>query len=161
MLLQTLAVLSAIAIAQHAYYWTALPEQVATHFGPNGHPDSWMNRTAATCMMLGLQVLMPWSLVAITYLLRFLPASLINVPNREYWLHPDRKLASLIKINRFLTAMACSMSMFIMAINHLTFKANLVAAPLNMTAFLLVLTLFLISTGILTLGLWRRFQIAR
>ncbi len=161
LLYKILAVLSLVAIAQNAIYWTQLPEQVATHFGVNGQPDAWMSRNAATAVMVVLQLVMPWFFVGIGYILKFTPISLISVPHREYWFDAERKDASLVKMQRFLTAFAGCMSLFIMAINHLTFKANLNGGGLNMTAFGLVLVMFLSGVGIMVINLLRRFQLPR
>ena len=159
LLVRTLIVLTVAAIPQNGYYWTLLPEKVATHFGPNGQPDDWMSKSAATLLMLGLQLIMPWFFVGIGRGLKYMPASLINVPHREYWFAEERRPESLVKMQRFLLAFACIQSMFFMSINHLTFKANITGAPLNMTAFGLVLALFLVAVAVLVVGLFRRFRL--
>lgn len=154
-----LGILSLAAAGQNAYYWTKLPERVATHFGAQGDPDGWMDRNSATMLMLVVQLVIPWFIVGIAYATKYMPASLINIPNREYWLAPERRVLSLFFMQRFVTAIACVMSMFMMAVNHLTFRANMAATSLNMQAFVLVMALFLISVGVLVVAMWRRFRL--
>ncbi len=153
-----LAVLSLLACAQNGYYWTQLPDRVATHFGINGQPDDWMSKGSATLLMLAVQIAIPWFLVGIGFAIRYIPAPLINIPHREYWLHPDRRLQSIAFVQRFVTAIACIMSLFTMSINHLTFRANMAATSLNMQAFALVMGLFFVGVAVLVISMLRRFR---
>ncbi len=84
---------------------------------------------------------------------------MISIPNREYWLHPDRRVASLAFVQRFITTIACVMSLFMMSINHLTFRANMTATSLNMQAFGLVMLLFFVGVGVVVVAMLRRFQV--
>ncbi len=161
LMLFALALLSLVAIGQNAFYWTELPEQVATHFNAAGEPDSWMDKTSATVMLIALQLGLPWMLVGIGRMTRMLPASLINIPNREYWLSDDRREASLAFVQQFVLAVAVTASLFIMVINHLTFVANIRGESLNLPAFVLLLVLYLAGIALMIFGLRKRFRVAR
>ena len=156
-----LGILSLLAIVQNAIYWTKLPERVATHFGANGQPNDWMDRTSGTVLMLVVQVAVPWLIVGLAYLTKYLPASLINIPHREYWLAPERRATSLFYVQRLVIAIACVMSMFMMSINHLIFRANMAATSLNMTAFTVVMVLYLSGMAVLVVAMWRRFRVPK
>lgn len=158
-MLIALAVLSLLAIGQNAWYWTQLPERVAIHFGANGQPNSWMDRTGATMLMLVIQLVFPWFLVGIGRLTRSIPASLINIPNREYWLEGDRREHSLAFVQHFVTVIAVATSLFMIAINHLTFVANMRAQSLNLQAMLMLLVLYLIGVMLMIVAMFKRFRI--
>lgn len=156
-----LAVLSLAAVGQNFWYWTQLPDRVATHFGINGQPDSWMYRTSATLLMLGVQLGLPSLLVGVGRLISIMPASLINIPNREYWFAAERRELSLAFMQHFLVVVGITTSLFMMAINHLTFVANTRGGSLNLQAFGIVLVLYLIGIVLLISALWRRFRITK
>lgn len=156
-----LAALSVAAVAQNAWYWMLLPDRVATHFDIQGNPDSWMNKTSATVVMLAVQVGLPWLLVGVAQLTRYLPAALINIPRREYWLHTDRRAASLTYIRYWISWVSITASLFMMAISHLTYLANIRGLPLNVHAFTTLLVLYLVGILLLVAALLRRFRTIR
>lgn len=158
-MLLTLGALSLAAIGQNVYYWTQLPERVATHFGADGQPNAWMDRTSATFLMLTVQLGLPWFLVGIGRLTRSIPAALVNIPNREYWLKGDRRDASLAFVQHFVTVIAVASSLFMIAINHLTFVANMRSEGLNLQAMILLLVLYLIGVAVMVASMWKRFRI--
>lgn len=151
-----LAVLSGLSIVQHAWYWPQLPETVASHFGPNGQPDGWMSRASATTMMCGVQIGLPLFLVTIGALTGRLPNHMINMPHRDYWLHPDRRDQSLAWMSRMLQWIALFSFAFLAFLAHLTFLANTRGGALDMTSFLSALALYLAAVLIIAgRSLWR------
>ena len=138
-----LAVLTVLSAAQHAWYWSQLPDRVATHWGIDGQPNDWMTRTGATVTLCGLQIAVPWFLVAVTSLASRLPHSMINIPNREYWLHPDRSSETLAWMNRMLGWIAVLTSILMINLGHMAFIANKTGAELNMVAFAATLGAYL------------------
>lgn len=156
-----LLILWFLALAQNAWYWQNLPERVATHFNAAGKPDGWMGRDAATMMMIGLQTLMPLLFVAIAYMLYFIPPSMINIPHREFWLHPDRRQASISFVARSTAAFSLGLSLFLLGMNHLTFLANTRHGVLNPLGFWALLGTFLAFSGAWTAWLVMRFRIPK
>ena len=71
-----------------------LPPRVATHFNASGHADGWMSRTSILKFTLGFGFGLPAFLVTLFGLLRYLPNSMINIPDRDYWLAPERRDAT-------------------------------------------------------------------
>ena len=67
-----------------------LPERLATHFGAGGQPNGWMSRSGYTTFISLFGVALPLFVIVICFLCRFLPAWTVNIPNREYWLSPER-----------------------------------------------------------------------
>ena len=133
--LAILVVLTIVSAVQHAWYWHQLPDRVATHWGIDGQPNDWMTRTGATLTLCGFQIGMPLFLVAVTSLASRLPDSMMNIPNREYWLHPERRFATLEWMNRMMAWIAVLTSLFMIGIGHLTFIANKTGGGLHVGFF--------------------------
>lgn len=153
--------LTAGSIVQNAYYWNHLPERVATHFDAQGEPDAWMNRTAATAMMLGFQLGIPLFVLMMAWLASSLPGSMINIPHREYWLAPERSESTLRYMRDSMAWIAVLTSIFMMSINHLTFMANRDATRLPPGPFLTLLIAFLVAVFALVGCMVRHFRIPR
>ena len=69
---------------------TGLPPLVASHFGLGGQADGFMSRDGYLTYMLIGTVAIPFLIVIPQRLVSAIPPRLINVPNREYWLAPER-----------------------------------------------------------------------
>jgi len=65
---------------------------IATHFNFAGNPDYWMTQSHSTLVWLLVGCGFPLFFMAIGYLVRFRSISLrtFNIPNRAYWLAPER-----------------------------------------------------------------------
>ena len=65
---------------------------VATHFNFAGNPDYWMTQSHSTLVWLLAGCGFPLFFIAIGYSVRFQSISkhTLNIPNREYWLAPER-----------------------------------------------------------------------
>lgn len=131
-----LILVALFAVAQQAYYWPNLPDQVASHFGANGEPDGFMAKRSFVILMLALNLGMPLFLVAIGGTLRFFPNSMINIPHKDYWLHPDRRDATLSDTHLVLIWIGVATGVFLLGLSHLTYLANLQGGPLSMPMFL-------------------------
>jgi len=140
-----LAGLMLLGVVQHAWYWPQLPERVATHFGIDGKPNDWMSRSASTIVFLALQLGVPVFMLAMTSLAARMPVSMVNIPNREYWLHPERRGTTMAHMSLMMTWIAVFTSLFMTAIGHLTFMANKTGEALNLPLFLSGLITFLIA----------------
>lgn len=150
-----------LAVAQNVWYWGQLPDRVATHFNLQGVPDDWMSKTNATIVMSAFQVGMPFFLIAVTLLASRLPASMVNIPHREYWLHPDRHASTMFYVQSFMNWIAVCFSLFAMAINHLVFKANRDGSRLDSVWFGSLLTVFLVTIFVWVAMLYYHFRLPR
>ena len=140
-----LAGLMLLGVVQHAWYWPQLPERVATHFGIDGKPNDWMSRSTSTIVFLALQSGVPVLMLAMTSMAARMPVSMVNIPNREYWLHPERRGTTMAHVSLMMTWIAVLTSLFMAAIGHLTFIANKTGDGLNLPLFLSGLVTFLIA----------------
>ncbi|MEO8271064.1 MAG: DUF1648 domain-containing protein [Aureliella sp.] len=145
-----------IAIVQNAWYWQQLPVRVATHFGFDGEPNAWMSRNAATAMMLALQIGLPLFLTGLGASMRWLPPSLINIPNRQYWFEPERRESTLQTMRLLTTLIALLTSLFLIWLSHLTFRANMTDGRLPLRDGLGGVVLYLVAVfTIVAISFWR------
>ena len=81
-----------------AFVWrtsTRLPALVASHFGSSGVANGFMPHDFYVRFMLAFVIGLPALLVALTWLAIASPKARINLPNRDYWLAPERRSASI------------------------------------------------------------------
>lgn len=148
--------LTLFGLGLHVWYWTQLPDRMATHFGVDGKPNEWMSKTNGTMLLCGTQVGLPLLLLLIGSLLPSLPASLVSIPNRQYWLQPERRTDSIAHMATMLAWIAVLISMELIAIVHLTFLANRSGTALDTQSFLAILAIFLVGVfGIAGGSVWR------
>jgi hypothetical protein len=101
-----------------------LPAQVASHFGRTDQPNAWTPRDTYVAIMVGAATLLPLFLVTlITWLPRIFPGA-VNLPNRDYWLAPERRERSLAAFADFGWAFGCLLTLFIVGVHWVVVVAN-------------------------------------
>jgi uncharacterized membrane protein len=144
--------------AQTIYYYPRLPAVVAQHFGAQGNPNGWAPREFFFGLSWFILLLLSALLMFMPRLLSRMPVSMINLPNKDYWLAPERKTESLRFMEQQMEWMAVITVAFLVLVMHLAIRANLNPAHrLENTPFIVLLAAFalLISREIATL--YRRF----
>ena len=101
-----------------------LPDRVATHFDGSGQPNGWMSRSTHLLFTLALGFGVPLFVVAILFVVRFLPDSLINIPHRDYWLAAERRAETFAWLFRHSLWFACIGVSFITGVQYLIVRAN-------------------------------------
>ncbi|MCA9181618.1 MAG: DUF1648 domain-containing protein [Planctomycetales bacterium] len=147
---------TAIAVIQNVWYWQQLPARVATHFGVDGEPNVWMSRNAATALMLALQVGLPLFMAGLGAGMGWIPASLVNIPNRQYWFEPERRESTIRTLQLLLLFSALLTSLFLIWLSHLTFHANMTGGGLPLRDGLGGIVLYLVGVfATAGISLWR------
>lgn len=100
------------------------PAKVATHFNAAGMPNGWMTRSQHITGMLVVGVGLSLFIVGVFLLMRLANGDLINLPNRDYWLAPERKAETLDDLLRRGVWLACMMVAFDAALHFLILRAN-------------------------------------
>lgn len=125
-----LFVLLCTACVYHAlHYLPLLPERTATHFGISGTPDGWGGRTELVIVYLGTVVLIAAVFLAIPLALHRLPGAMINLPNRSYWLEPERREETLEWLSNSMILLGCFTLVLMMDSFQQVFVVNLGEAP--------------------------------
>ncbi len=113
-----------LLLAQGAAYYPRMPAVMATHFGGQGRPNGWMTVGGAIKFELAIVGLMLFAFVGLPKLLRRLDPRLINIPNKDYWLAPERRESSLDALENRMNGFGVVVLLFIGAIHQLVFAAN-------------------------------------
>jgi len=101
-----------------------LPDTVATHFAGDGQPNGWMTRDGYRVFMLMFVTLLPLFFVAMTgWVPRLFPAA-ASIPNRQYWMAPERREKALRLLAAYACWLGCVLVLFILGMHVLLLQAN-------------------------------------
>ncbi len=148
-------------LAQSAYYYSALPEKMASHFNAAGEADGWMSKSSFFIFEGGILLLILAEFALIPYLMKILPASLINLPNRDFWLAKERREETFAAIGEYLEWFSILLLALFIAVNQLVFRANIARENLSSTAMLVILGAFFAFTIFWLVKFFRRFKIKK
>jgi uncharacterized membrane protein len=76
-----------------------LPAVVASHFDVHGAANGWQTKQAFFAVVAGVTVLAAFLVFAIPALIAIVPRQYVNLPNKDYWLAPER----LATVHQFLS----------------------------------------------------------
>ena len=134
--------------------FAAMPGVMATHFGASGSANGWQTKGQffiVELIMLGVCLLIGFE---IPFIISKAPPSLINLPNKEFWLAPVRRDHTISVMRMQMAWFACALLTFLIVVNQLVFNANQsVPRHLNGPQFTMALVAFLGFTAIWTLRL--------
>jgi uncharacterized membrane protein len=128
-----------------------LPAVVAVHFDAAGRPNGFTTQEGCRQFMLALTLGAPVFIVFVTALIpRLIPATMINIPNRGYWLAAERADESIAFLSEQGIWFGCIFLVFAACVDELLIKANSTAPPVFPTG------LFLVSMALLfaAIGVW-------
>lgn len=114
-----------ICIFEIARLWDISPEQMAAHFNAQGLPDRFVSK--AEFFWFQIQTLFIVVLVSLPLQVLFLvlPLGVINMPNREYWLAPERKAETLARLGDFGSMLFGVILLLVLAAFEISTYANL------------------------------------
>jgi hypothetical protein len=136
-----------------------LPALVAAHFDAAGHANGFLRRGPYVAIMLLVTVVAPLLVVIIPGRALSHPDVRLNLPNRDYWLAPERREATVRFLSRQTALFAWPVVVFLCYTQWLVVRANALAPPmLDSRAFLTGLLLFLACIAFCVGRLIRRFR---
>ena len=150
------AVMGLFAVITSRYY-TYLPDRMATHFGADGFPNGWMLKSDFVWTFAGLLLFVEVATTGIGVFLHLIPTGLINLPNRDYWLSPERRATSLSYIRNYSNWMGAATGALMIAMGHAVYRANIGDDIRLGSQAWLFLGIFMAFMVINTIGLVTRF----
>lgn len=100
--LAVLLVLTSAALAYFIYYGQWFPPLMAVRFTAAGDPAAWMDRIKFIVIGTSVSFMLPPFVVALMGVLpRALPISIVSLPNKKFWLAPERREATLTRLLYF------------------------------------------------------------
>ena len=143
-----------------AYYYPRMPERMASHFDAGGRVNGWQPREGFFLLM----VLVISSSALISFFaprqIASRPNNRINLPNRDYWLAPERRERTMNFIAAMMGWFGCGVLFVLIAGTYLAMRANLAPGGegFNSQSMLVVLGIFLVSLLVWMICFIRHFQ---
>ncbi len=151
--------LAAVAAAQLLHYYPKLPETIAVHFGASGQANGWSGRTSFFMIYAGIEAAIALAGLAIAFFGERIPASFLNLPNRDHWLSPERRDETLAFVWTQTIWIEVMTLAFLVTIAELVFRANLGdGAPRLSSGFAVVLIAFVAGVVWQSIRIVRRFS---
>ena len=145
------------AVLHMTYCYPLLPDRMASHFDACGRPNGWSGKIAFFSIYAGVVLLMAGIRIMTRRSLAKTPVSLINLPNKEYWLAPERRAESMVILERYMTAFWSATFIFLICTMDLVFAANLGRSQILGEWFFVLLAAFVLFTLAWTVSLIKRF----
>lgn len=135
-----------------------LPARLASHFNAGGAADGWMDKGTFIASWIATVVFLNVLVIGICWGIRFLPASMFNLPHRDYWLSPAQRPATVGAMLEFGFGIAFAVTLLFGELYDQTLKANQIQPPhLPPRFWLHLMPALLIMAGVL-LDLATRFR---
>ncbi len=152
-------VLLVVAGVQSNYYAQRFPEIVGSHFGKSGVASAWQTKVAFLFVELIVIVLATLISFAVPRLIAAMPASAINLPNKDFWLSPERREDTISFLRTQMGWFGCGLLAFLLFVMELVFRANLQTPPrLNTAAFIPALLTFVAFSAMWSIRFVLRFS---
>lgn len=94
-----------ICVFEVVRIWNITPQQMAAHFNVQGNPDHFVSKAEFFGFQLQTMLIVVGTSLVPQLLLFILPVSFINMPNRDYWLSPERRDSTVDRLSSFAAAM--------------------------------------------------------
>ena len=117
--------LTFFCVLHAVYYYPQLPETVAMHFNAAGRPDAWAPKEEFIKLYLSTLAFSAAVFLGIAFGLPRLPTSMINLPNREYWLSPEQKQRTLGFLSTYFLWFASATVALLCDVMHQAFQVHL------------------------------------
>lgn len=140
-----------LSIVVPLFFINKMPTRIASHFNISNSPDSWMQKDNFLFFHFGLIFFFTLVFSGTAWLIRKLPYSLINLPNKEYWLHPSRKDYTYQVLESLIYYIGVLCVLLFILIFYMVYKANTDGSNrLSSYSWLLILA-FVVSAGFITI----------
>jgi uncharacterized membrane protein len=121
-------VFAVLAIGAAIYFsscYAQLPDVMASHFNARGMPNGWQTKSAFFSVLIGVSVLAAVVGFGIPRLITLLPPEYINLPNKRYWLAPERRAETMDFLNGYFAWFGCALFAVILFTINFALQANL------------------------------------
>ncbi len=155
LLFVTLALAAAFVFATGS----SLPPVVASHFVAGGAANGFMSRGAYLRFTITLLIGLPLLIAFLSSITSIVPARLINLPNRDYWLAPERQANTFSYLRKHSARLGVILAIFVCFVHWLVIQANTHSPPLfPERAFIIGMAVFLVGVVIWLGGLIAHFR---
>jgi len=135
-----------------------LPNCMASHFDAAGNANGRQSKQAFFTLYAGVTALILVIGFLLPRIIRVLPASLINLPNKDYWLAPERRAETLAFFETQFGWFACALYFLLMCVFAEAMRANLRTPPRMSASVSFLLVGFLIFVVAWSVRFFLRFR---
>jgi uncharacterized membrane protein len=150
--------LLAATLAQAAWYYPQLPARVASHFDMAGQVNATMPKQGFLEIHLVVIAILSTVFLVMPALIVRLPPGMVNLPNKEYWLAPERREHTMRIIQGHLVGFGDAMLLFLFVVFGDAMRASLMPEPHlsnRIWALLVMLGVFAIGWTVLFIRAFR------
>jgi hypothetical protein len=127
--------LSVTGILLALHFNSMMPATIATHFDARGLPNGWMPKEGLLWMNFAL-------FSTLGALFAFFPVRLMNLPNKSYWLAPERAAETETFVRASNMRMGAATLILLIAVMTLVYRANLMTQPVLQPSFLVWMVIY-------------------
>lgn len=147
------------AVLQTLHDFPLLPNRLASHFDGSGMPNGWMDKSVFfivyAVMLLPVVIVEFW----VSRSIANKPAGSLRLPNKEYWLAPDRRAQTFAYFDSFFAWYGCAILFVEVFAMGLAMRANFDARPqLPTIPIVAVLVGFVLFNVVAVVAMFRRFS---
>lgn len=113
-----------LCLVQAACYYPLMPERVASHFGASGRPDAWSGKDTFIGLYLITVAVVAVLFLTLRVVLRKVPVSMINLPNRDFWLHPKRIQTTINDLEHRVLWFGSATLLLLLDVFHQSFRVH-------------------------------------
>lgn len=146
------------AAVHFSFYYPQLPGAVASHFNRRGAANGWQTKTAFFSVFVGVSVLAAVVGFGIPRIITAVPAELINLPNKQYWLAPEHLADTQEFFRTYFAWFGCAVFLIAVLTFDYAIKHNLHPEnPPDPSRMWYVLAVFLLFTLVWTIRMLAKF----
>ena len=160
-----IAFLLLLIVVQFVYYAIVLPDRVPQHFDASGTPDSWTTKWESLAIVLIVYLITVVTLVPVVVLARCLEKhfwldSLLNLPNKQYWLSPERRNETMRYMHEAILWIAiATLALLIGVMQFVLMGSRENVQHFSVTGFLIVMGVYLAYMAVWCVQFYRRFSL--
>jgi len=141
-------VLIAAALIELACYYPLIGATAASHFDIGGEPNAHQTKAAFFASWILAVVLPGVVALGIPSVLGHVPVEFINLPNKQYWLAPQRRAQTLHDFAQHFAWFGVGSLGLVIVVMNLVMHANLSASQsINQHCFGVLFALYLVFVG--------------
>jgi uncharacterized membrane protein len=146
-----------LAVVQAVYYFDKLPDTIATHWGGLGHANAWSTPTQFFTTLFAIEAVCLGWLLIIPFFPK-IPDSQFNLPNKDYWLAPERREKTYESIGCVLLNIGIVTQVMFLAVVQMAIQANFRQPPVLSKGIIYVLVAYLVYTLFWCVASFRKYS---